>query len=287
MSLLSPPLEAFVAIVQTKTVHGAAHAIGLTQTGVTQRIRALESQLSVTLFIRSRRGMMLTPEGEALYRYCQAATDLEGQALSQITGAAKKTSVRVQIIGPTSIMTSRVVPHCAPVMQKFGNLLVGFEVMDEESRVEKLRSGEAQLALISHKSVAKEMESKRLKPEHYVLVCSNKWRTRKLNEILETEKIIDFNSSDDMSFSYLKSFGLLARAKTERHYINNNDALIQLFKSGIGYGVLTREVAEPHLKKGDIALLNSGKVFESLIALAWYPRPQMPVYFQALVDAIV
>jgi LysR family transcriptional regulator, chromosome initiation inhibitor len=287
MSLLSPPLEAFVAIVQTKTVHGAAHAIGLTQTGVTQRIRALESQLSATLFIRSRRGMMLTPEGEALYRYCQAATDLEGQALSQITGAAKVTGARVQIIGPTSLMTSRVVPRCAPLTRKFENLLLGFEIMDEETRIEKLRSGEAQLALVPHRLVAREMESKRLKPEHYVLVGSNKWKSRKLNEILETERMIDFSSSDDMSFSYLKSFGLSGRAKTDRHYVNNNDALIHLFRSGIGYGVLTREVAEPYLKKGELILLNGAKVYENPVALAWYPRPQMPSYFQALIDAIV
>ena len=60
MSLLSPPLEAFVAIVRSKTVISAAKDLGLTQTGVTQRIRVLETQLRTTLFIRSRSGMRLT-----------------------------------------------------------------------------------------------------------------------------------------------------------------------------------------------------------------------------------
>src|SRR4051812_25265264 len=97
MSLLSPQLEAFLAITKYKTVHGAARELGITQTGVTQRIRALEFQLSTTLFIRSRKGMAPTTEGQALLRYCQAARDLEGEALAKIQHAATKTEVRVAV----------------------------------------------------------------------------------------------------------------------------------------------------------------------------------------------
>src|SRR4051812_11222626 len=104
MSLLGPNLEAFLKIHSTKTVIAASKELGITQTGVTQRIRALESMLSTTLFIRSRRGMTPTPEGEALLRYCQAAKDLEGEALAKIQNAAIQATVRVCITGPSSIM---------------------------------------------------------------------------------------------------------------------------------------------------------------------------------------
>ncbi len=73
MSLLSPQLEAFVAITRYRTVHAAAVDLHITQTAVTQRIRTLETRLRTTLFTRTRRGMLLTPEGEALLRYCHAA----------------------------------------------------------------------------------------------------------------------------------------------------------------------------------------------------------------------
>ena len=49
MSLLSPQLAAFLAIVKRQTVHGASQDLGITQTGVTQRIKALEAQLSAKL----------------------------------------------------------------------------------------------------------------------------------------------------------------------------------------------------------------------------------------------
>src|SRR5947207_7036435 len=124
MSLLSPQLEAFVAIAKHKTVHGAANAVHVTQTAVTQRIRALESKLGTTLFIRTRRGMMLTPEGEALLRYCHATRELEGEALATIQGAAQDTAIRFCITGPTSIMRSRIVRQCFPILKQFPNLLM-------------------------------------------------------------------------------------------------------------------------------------------------------------------
>src|SRR4051794_18551948 len=95
MSLLSPQLQAFSAIVRHGTVHAAAKELGITQTGVTQRIRSLESSLSTTLFVRSRKGMVPTPEGMALLRYCQAARDLEGEALAKIQKVATQTEIRV------------------------------------------------------------------------------------------------------------------------------------------------------------------------------------------------
>ena len=49
MSLLSAELEAFVAIVKTSTVHGAAKEIGLTQTGITQRIEGSRGRVELSL----------------------------------------------------------------------------------------------------------------------------------------------------------------------------------------------------------------------------------------------
>src|SRR5579863_9181565 len=122
MSLLSPQLEAFLAIVRCKTVHGAGDELHLTQTAVTQRIRALEERLRTTLFIRTRRGMLLTSEGEALLRYCQAVRAIEGEALAKIKGAGTETEIQLCITGPTSIMRSRIIPQCIPILKKFPNL---------------------------------------------------------------------------------------------------------------------------------------------------------------------
>jgi DNA-binding transcriptional LysR family regulator len=286
MSLLSSNLQAFLAITKTRTVHGAAKQIGITQTGVTQRIRALESELSSTLFIRSRRGMSLTPEGEALLRYCSSATELEGEALASIQGAAVQRKVEIVITGPTSILNSRIIPQCIPLYNEFDKLFLSYRFDDLDSRIETLRSGAAQFAIVAPEQVVREMDSKRLKPEKYVLVGSPKWKGRSTREIIQKERIIDFDPTDKMSFSYLRKYKLLDRMNPDRIFANQNEALIQLFSQGVGYGVLTLEVAKPWMDSGQLILLNSGGYLENPIALAWYPRPQIPPYLEMLIRAI-
>src|SRR3990167_7456676 len=204
MSLLSPNLLAFMAIVKHKTVHGAASAIHLTQTAVTQRIRSLEANLKVTLFVRSRRGMLLTQEGEALLRYCISAKALEGEALAHIQKTGLDTEVELTISAPTSIMRARIVPACLPIIKKFPNLLMHFDVDDAEDRHEKLRAGLADLVILQQEHLRPEMQHKMLHPEEYVLVGSAKWKGRRLKDIIQNERIIDFDQTDKVTFNYLK-----------------------------------------------------------------------------------
>ncbi len=286
MSLLSPQLEAFITVAQQKTVHGAAESLHVTQTAVTQRIRSLESKLKTTLFIRTRRGMVLSPEGEALLQYCTAVRELEGEALAKITGAAVDSTIRVAITGPTSIMSSRIIPQCLPVIKKFPNLLVNFEINDLEDRTRLLRSGECQLAILQQENVMPEMEHKILRPERYVLVCTAAWKKRKFREIIQSERIIDYDPADQMTFNYLKHFGLFDFARHDRHYVNRTDALAQMLMSGCGYGVLTAEFSKPYIEQHKLIVLNAGKIFENILVLAWFTRPEPPKYFAALIQAI-
>ncbi len=286
MSLLGPNLESFMAIVQSKTVQSAAKLLGITQTGVTQRTRSLESQLQATLFIRSRRGMLLTQEGEALYRYCKTVRDLEGETLAKIRGAGTQAEVRVCIMGPTSIMRTRIIHQTIAVLKLFPNVLSSFEISDERSAADALRSGKCQFAIIPPEEVSGEMDSKLLRPEQYVLVANKKWKFRPLKDIVSTQRIIDFNFSDTTTHDYLKKFKLLSFALSGRHFVNNNEALLEMLNHELGYGVLTKEFAEQYSKHANIAVLNEGQHLDIRHALAWYPRPQMAPYFDAIRKSI-
>lgn len=286
MSLLSPPLQAFVSVVRQGTVHGAAESLHLTPTGVTQRIRSLEKELATTLFLRSRKGMKLTAEGEALWRYCQGALDLEGRAVSQIHKAGQEQPAYVTVVGPTSVLTARLIEQCAPLYALWPHLYLNFHISDALDRLQWVRSGQAALAVVPPEQVPQEMDSKRLKPDRYVLVATPQWRGRRLSDILEQERAIDFEESDPTTIHYLKKFGLLSHLKRPRLYVNNNEAIAKLFCRGVGYGTLTQEIAKPYLNSGRLITLNSGALMEERLALVWYPRSGMPKYFRAIIEAI-
>lgn len=285
MSLLHKNLQAFQAIAHHHSVQGAAKALFLTQTAMTQRLKSLEEELNVSLFERSRRGMLLTREGEILLRYCEANQGLVDNVLEKIRGSGVNTAVRLGLSGPTSLMYSRISSQLIPVMHQFPQLLMEFVYRDDETPAELLREGKVQLAIVLKKQVTKEMRVKTLKPETYVLAASPAWSNRQLKEIVKNERIIDFNPSDDMTFDYLKHYSLQG-AQQERHLVNHPEAIAQLVSKGLGYSVLERSLAESYVKSKKLCLLNQGKTITRDIFLVWYERPVMAQYFSAVVDAI-
>jgi LysR family transcriptional regulator, chromosome initiation inhibitor len=286
MSLLSPELEAFVAIVKKGTVHGAAKEIGLTQTGVTQRVRSLERKVGNTLFTRSRKGMSLTQEGEALFIYCQKVLDIEGETLSSIQGSTAQNNVRIQIAGSSSIMRARVIPNTVKVIEQFKDLTFTYHITDDESPVRYLKSGECQLAVMSPIEVPNEMDAKRLEPEVYIMIGPYEWKGRDIKDILKNERLVDFNYGDKVTLSFLKKYGLVHLAKKEGHYVNNTDALVSLITRGHGYSVLSKRFLEPYIKNKQLVQIMPDAFSKLDFALAWYPRHEMPKYFKKLIDLI-
>jgi len=213
--LLSTNLEAFMAVAKHKSVHAGARASNISQTAMTQRIHSLERMLKITLFIRTRQGMHLTSEGEEILRYCNVVSDYSNETLDNIANSGIERIQRVKISGPSSIMISRIIPKCLPLMNKFPMLYINFDINDTDEIVTQLRTGTIQFAILNPDKITGDMIFKTIKPEEYLLVCTSQWTDRKLLDIVKTERIIDFDEPDRTTLNYLKQFDLLKYSQTD------------------------------------------------------------------------
>ncbi|RLL47050.1 LysR family transcriptional regulator [Oceanobacillus piezotolerans] len=64
-------IETFVYVVHLGSIQKAAEALGLSQPAVTARIKTLERNLGIHLFLRKGRGLILTAEGETFVPYAE------------------------------------------------------------------------------------------------------------------------------------------------------------------------------------------------------------------------
>ena len=283
--LKNPLLIAFESVVRLKTIHAAADELRLTQAAVTKRIQVLENEMAVTLFLRSRRGMALTEEGEALLQYCKLTQEAEGELFGKLKGQERQESA-LTIVGPTSAISTRIAENCEPIYKKYNFLRLHLKSEDHANLVEMVRRGEADLAVVDHAEVPNEMDSKVLKPDRFLLVATSQWKNRELKEILQTERIIDFYESDRMTRDYLEEFGLEKHIGRTRLFVNENEALIRYFIAGVGFGTLSEAVARPYLESGQLIKLNRGQAIEKPLALTWYPRTKRLAHFDDLIRAI-
>ena len=64
----------FLAVVQEKTISGAAKQLHVSQPTLSKQLKELEEELGVTLFIRGNRQIQLTPEGNKSYVFFSECT---------------------------------------------------------------------------------------------------------------------------------------------------------------------------------------------------------------------
>ena len=125
----------------------AANALKNSQPNITRTIKNLENALDCTLFIRSNRGVRLTPEGEKLFAHIQAA-------VKQIQAGEEALALDKSLqSGTVTIAASEVALRCflLPVLQRYRELYpnVRLRVSNHTTpqAIDTLKNGLADLAL--------------------------------------------------------------------------------------------------------------------------------------------
>jgi LysR family transcriptional regulator (chromosome initiation inhibitor) len=286
MILLNQNIEAFLVVAELQSVSAAARRLGLTQTGVTQRIKALEREVKIALFTRSRSGMRLTPEGQSFLRYCLDARGLEERLITELRKSGTENETNLTLVGPANLIGGRVSYQCRHVFDKWPKLNFRFSIDSYANRLNRLKQGTVDLAILQAHEVSAELDSKLLKPLEYILVCTSAWKGRSLEDILQNERLYAWNAEDAAGLEYLKTFNLLQHLRRPRLYANEDQVLQNQLALGVGFGILPRELAAPLLEAGKLHVLNGNKSVKVKMALAWYPRSDMPDYFREIVRSI-
>ena len=282
----NPQLAAFLTVAETGTISATAKKLNLSQAGATQRIQALEASLGVSLFTRGRKGMKLTAEGHSLLRYCAQVKSLEGRLLASLKKGGEEEEVSLTLVAPAAFTAGRFASQCAGIFRAWPKLNLRFLVDVNANRLNLLKSGQADIAVVLPHEVTPELDSKLLRPLEYQLVCSPAWKGRPLREILEQERLYAYHPDEDLGIRYLREFGLLESLKKPRLYANENQTLQNLITLGVGFGLLPKELAATPIREGALVALNQERSLKVAFAAAWYPRAQMPNYFSDVVKAI-
>lgn len=102
-------LRCFVAVAEAGGFTAAGQRIGLTQSGISVRIRKLEEQAGTRLLERTSRSLMLTPDGELLLDYARRILDLNDEVVRRLRTPAVDGTLRAGIADYVS-------PHRLPAV---------------------------------------------------------------------------------------------------------------------------------------------------------------------------
>lgn len=162
----------FYQVARYGNITRAAAALQSNQPNVSRTIRLLEAELGCTLFVRSRSGVQLTPEGERLFERVRVAVE-------QIEAGEEELSLRNSLQnGTVSIAASEVALHCLllPVLKKYRSRYPAVRISVNNNStpqaIASLKSGLADLAVVTTPmELPDAMKSRRLRSVQEVAVC--------------------------------------------------------------------------------------------------------------------
>jgi DNA-binding transcriptional LysR family regulator len=115
----------------------AAGELFLTQSAVSRQIQALEDRLAVRLFVRQRRGLALTAEGERLYRAVQGALHQVRDAIESLRPAPD--GQRVTITSTMAFCSLWLVPRLGAFQSLYPDVDVRVAANDRVLELERER----------------------------------------------------------------------------------------------------------------------------------------------------
>ena len=91
-------LRCFVEVAKTESFTKAGKNIGLTQSGVSVKIRRLEERLDTLIFNRTSKNLSLTHDGELLFDHAGRILSAHDEAVSRLTKPKAAGTLRVGLI---------------------------------------------------------------------------------------------------------------------------------------------------------------------------------------------
>lgn len=170
-NLSTRQIRAFIALAEHKNFTRAAQQCHLSQSAFSSLIRTLEDALGVRLFDRDTRRVELTPEGRLFLGGATRVLVSLRDALEDLGEHAAGRRGRASVAALPSLAAGWMPGVLAEFRRAYPGIQVDVADVLSESCVEFVRSGRADFALASMRSVGPELQAEPFCQDGFYLVC--------------------------------------------------------------------------------------------------------------------
>lgn len=139
----------FYYAAKYKSLTRAAQVLHSSQPNVSRAVRLLESETGCSLFVRSNRGISLTPEGERLYMHVKIAVEQFQAAEEEIAEAVNMQNGRVTIGASETALRMVLLPALRIFKKSYPEVRIRILNHLTLQAVESVRDGRADFAVVA------------------------------------------------------------------------------------------------------------------------------------------
>lgn len=236
-------IRIFFAVAEAGSFTRAGDALGLSQSAVSRQISALERELKAPLFHRHARGLILTEQGDLLFR---AARDIKMRletTRARLVETSERPAGTLKVTTTVGLGSIWLAQRIAEFLDLYPDVRVELILSNEDL---DLAMREADVGIRLRRPEQPDLIQRRLFTLHFHAYASSDYikrfgEPRKLED-LDQHRIVAFGGDQP---SYLTAVHWLATAGRESgeprpyHYVVNNITALKIaVETGVGIGVL-------------------------------------------------
>jgi DNA-binding transcriptional LysR family regulator len=232
--------KVFYYVAKTLSFSEASKKLFISQSAVSQSIKALEKKLDQTLFIRSTKRVKLTPEGEILFKHIEPAINLISRGENQIMDAKALNGGQLRIGGSDTICRYYLVPYLKEFHEHFPNVHIKVTNATSARCVNLLENDLVDLIVTNF-------------PNPRINAIHNLWKVREFHDVFIANENFSHLKNKRLELEELLGYPILMLDKTsmtseflhslfQQHQLDlvpeielsSNDLLIDLARIGLG-----------------------------------------------------
>ncbi|MFT0849331.1 LysR family transcriptional regulator [Achromobacter sp. F4_2707] len=252
-------LRLFQAIAEAGNLSAGAAAMHLTASSASYRLKNLEYAVGSPLFIRTPKGMSLTPAGEVLARHARKLLADVQTMHAELGAYSRNLRGSVRLLVNSSSLNSFIIPSLARFLTTNTNFNVDLKEQESPTISQAIEEGQADIGVGAGLE-----ERPSLRRELYAvdrLVCvvqpghplTHAASTAFADVLAHDLVSVDRNSSN---FLYLSHQARLAGLPMQvRVHVHNFSALIYMVQAGVGAAVVPFSTAQEAARQGLVVAL--------------------------------
>ena len=245
----------FYYVAKYQNFTRAARVLGNNQPNITHAMNRLESQLNCVLFIRSNRGVTLTPEGELLYsRIASAAVQIQ-DAEEELSASATLEHGAISISATETALNIYLSEKLRAFHTEYPGIRLRISNHSTPQAVQAVRNGEVDFAIITTPAeVENGLKMVELMPFYEVLVGGRTF-TALASQTLSLKELAGYPliclNEESMTRSFYRQFfldhGAVLKPDTEAA---TTDQILPMITHNLGIGFYPEELAAEAIARG-------------------------------------
>lgn len=248
----------FYTVANHGNITKASEELLISQPAISKSIKNLEEQLGGTLFVRTKRGVILTEEGKEFYKYIKQAMEFIQNAESKFTDMINLETGTIKIGISTTLTKEFLLPYLEIFHSKYPNINIEITTNITNELIPKLRNGLIDMIILNlaKNHYGDDIDIMNVKEIHDCFICNKSYKEL-LNRKVSIKELANYplvllpKGANTRTFvdNLASKHGITLKPNIELASISLN---VEFARIGLGISYVTKEYITKYLNDEEL-----------------------------------